>query len=142
MSLANNFQVSIEKITPLFLQYRTIVLYFLIGGSAAILDMVGFYVGYSLFDLASPLATTISVSVATLYSFLLNSFINFKTVDRLGSRFVSFVIVSGIGMLISIASLWLLNVQLGWNGNIVKIGSLPVIFLVQYLLNKKITFRQ
>ncbi len=124
-----------------FATHRTLILYFFIGVSASLIDVVGFYVFFSVLNISSPLATTGSVLIATVYAFLLNAHYNFKMTDSFWVRFASYAVVSGIGLVISAFSLWLFNVRMGFDGNMVKILSLPVIFLVQYLLNKRITFQ-
>lgn len=121
--------------------HKNLIIYFGIGVSASLIDVVGFYVLYSIFGIASPLATTYSVALATVYAFLLNAHFNFKMTDRYWLRFASYATVSGIGLVISALLLFMFNVWLGFDGNLIKILSLPIVFVVQYLLNKKITFQ-
>lgn len=122
--------------------HRTLILYFCIGASAALIDLGLFIVSHSLWQWSSPLATLFSISVATVYAFLLNSFYNFGVTDRFWLRLLSYSAVSGMGLLFSVAWLTLFNVILGVDGNLCKIVSLPFIFVLQYWLNKRITFRQ
>lgn len=124
-----------------FLRHRVLILYFFIGASASLLDLVGFFVFFSLFSIPSPIATTYSVIIATIYAFLLNAHFNFKMTDHFWLRFASYAAVSGVGLIISALMLWLLNVKMGFDGNLIKIFSLPVVFVVQYILNKRITFQ-
>lgn len=135
------FMVS-EKISHLFAKHRNIVLYFFIGVSAAVVDYGIFLVCFNIFDIPSVLSTALSIGTATLYGFLLNVKYNFKTGDRIMFRFVSYSIVSGIGMLFSVAFLYVFNVRLGYDGNVMKLLSLPFIFVIQYSINKAITFKK
>lgn len=123
-------------------RHKTLIRYFGIGVSAALLDLTVFYIGYSLVGLVSPVATLLSVGLATLYAFLLNAFFNFRQTDRLSLRFLSYAAVSGTGLLVSVGFLTLFNVHFGFNGNLVKLLSLPMIFVLQYWLNKRITFQR
>jgi putative flippase GtrA len=131
-----------EKISHLFAKHRNIVLYFFIGVSAAVVDYGIFLVCFNIFDIPSVLSTALSIGTATLYGFLLNMKYNFKTDDRVVLRFVSYSTVSGIGMLFSVAFLYVFNVRLGYDGNVMKLLSLPFIFVIQYSINKAVTFRK
>jgi len=124
-----------------FAQHRTLILYFFIGASASLIDLVGFFVFHSALGVISPLATTYSVVIATVYAFLLNAHFNFKQTDRLWLRLLSYSFVSGVGLVLSTLMLFVFNVKMGFDGNIIKILSLPVVFVVQYILNKKVTFQ-
>ncbi len=124
-----------------FAQHRTLILYFFIGASASLIDVVGFVVFHSVLEIISTLATTYSVALATVYAFLLNAFFNFKQTDRFLWRFLSYFFVSGVGLAFSALMLWLFNVVLGFDGNLIKILSLPLVFVLQYILNKKVTFQ-
>lgn len=120
---------------------RTLILYFFIGVSASLVDVVGFFLLFNLYGVPAVVATAVSVSFATIYSFVLNAKFNFKVNDRLGMRLVLFSLVSGTGLLLSAFALYVAHDTYGINGNIVKIASLPVIFVVQFLLNKHISFK-
>lgn len=124
-----------------FAQHRTLILYFFIGISASLIDVVTFFIFHSLFNVISTLATTYSVALATVYAFFLNAHFNFKQTDRFFLRLLSYSFVSGIGLVISAFMLWLFNVRLEFDGNLIKILSLPIVFMVQYVLNKKVTFQ-
>ena len=121
---------------------RTVVLYFLIGASAATVDYGVFLVLFNLAHVTSVVATAVSIGLATVYGFVLNAKYNFKTNDRLLFRFVSYATVSGIGMLFSVAFLYVFNIRMGYDGNVMKLLSLPFIFAIQYTLNKTISFRK
>lgn len=120
---------------------RTLVLYVLIGGSASLVDMIGFLTFFNLFALPAVASTMLSVSIATVYSFILNSRFNFKVSDRLQFRFLLFSLVSVSGLLLSAFALAIFHDQFGFDGNFVKILSLPAVFVLQFLLNKHITFK-
>lgn len=136
--------MSVSLVTSLeqrFVQHRTLILYFFIGASASLIDLVAFFAFHTLLDVISTLATTYSVALATVYAFILNAHFNFKQTDRFFLRFLSYSFVSGVGLVISALMLWLFNVKMGLDGNFIKILSLPVVFVVQYLLNKRVTFQ-
>lgn len=135
-----------NKLKKLFDTYfKEMFIYGLIGGGAVLIDLGLFW----MFMLAGPddstyyiyIANIIAISIAVVYSFTLNSIFNFKTRDNLWKRFISFCLVSFIGILISTAILAVASL-LGVPPNPAKIISLPFIFITQYTLNRLITFRK
>jgi len=141
MSTKVKFSVLIARLKETMASHKNLILYFFIGGSAVLIDVMFFFVFYTLFGTASPLATIYSVLLATVYAFLLNAHFNFKMTDRFWLRFLSYATVSGVGLILSVLMLEVFNVRLGFDGNLIKILSLPLVFVVQYALNKKITFQ-
>lgn len=132
----------IDFIKKLLQKYREILLYGVIGGSAALLDVGVFYLLYNFVDFSPTLATMTSVFAATIYSFTLNAFHNFRTKDRMAYRVVMFFSVSLLGLGLSALIVDYLTGVRMIDGNLAKIVSLPPIVLIQYLLNSRITFRQ
>ncbi len=126
----------------IFKKYRTVILYFIIGSSAAVLDLIIYLVLFNLFEMAAVISTIISVFSATIYGFFMNVMFNFKVYDRILFRFLSYASVSGVGIILSASMLYVFYDIIGFDGNIVKIISLPLIFLVQYTLNRYISFKK
>lgn len=126
----------------IFKKYRTVILYFIIGSSAAVLDLIIYLVLFNLFEMAAVISTIISVFSATIYGFFMNVVFNFKVYDRMLFRFLSYASVSGVGIILSASMLYVFYNILGFDGNIVKIISLPLIFLVQYMLNRYVSFKK
>jgi putative flippase GtrA len=87
-------------------------------------------------------ANTIGYNAGTICTFSLNVALNFKTRDRLLVRFLSFYSISLLGWFLSSALLWLLIERAGLG----KFESLPatlvLVVLVQYNLNRWISFRK
>lgn len=129
------------RLAQWFQARRQLVLYFFIGLSAAATDYVIFYSLHTFAGLNPVAATMISISCSTVYAFTLNAFINFKTHDNLHVRFLSYSGVSLVGMTLSAIFLFIFSEKLGFDGNIVKVLTLPPIFLVQYVLNRRFSFR-
>ena len=127
---------------PFFQKHKQIMLYFFFGCTAASFDLGVYLVLFNAFGVDPVISTIISIAVATVVGFFLNAFINFKVDDRLFLRFLSYAAVSGVGMCISSGMLYVFVTLYGYDGNIVKIVSLPVIFAVQYLLNCATSFRK
>ncbi len=123
-------------------KYVQLVRYFCIGLSAAAIDLGIFYVLVNSFGVNSIVGTAVSISFATVWAFVLNSTYNFASTDNIMLRFFSYAMVSATGLAISASAMAMLVETLGFDANFTKILSLPVIFLVQYQLNKNVTFRQ
>ncbi len=119
-----------------------LVRYFVIGVSASLIDVLIFLILFNIASLPASASTALSVATATAYGFLMNIFFNFKTKDNLFRRFALYASVSGVGLLVSALILFIITDTLGINGNITKILTLPLIFVLQYTLNKRFSFRE
>ena len=135
-----------KLIKVLFEKYfRELFLYGMIGGGAVVIDLGLFWVLFKLGggDDASTLYITIAnivaIAVAVVYSFTLNSMFTFKVRDNLLRRFLSFAAVSTVGIIISTVIL-LVMTWLGTPPTPAKIVSFPFVFIVQFTLNRLITF--
>ena len=126
----------------LFQKYKKVVIYFVFGSTAAVVDLASYLLLFNFFNVSAILSTVSSISLATIVGFVLNALINFKVCDKLLLRFASYSATSGIGMAVSVLMLYVFNDLYGFGGNIVKIISLPIIFLIQYLINSRVSFRK
>ncbi len=123
-------------------KYKRVILYFIFGCTAASVDLAIYLILFNIVHIAAVISTIISISLATIVGFTLNALINFKVTDKLLLRFLSYASVSGVGMAISSAMLYIFHDLHGFDGNLIKIISLPIIFLVQYILNTVVSFRK
>lgn len=119
---------------------QTMLTYGIIGVSAVFVDLGVFFVLFNYIHIYPVLSTIISVSVATVYSFILNTFYNFRTKDDIATRLGQFAMVSGLGMTLSALFVDAM-IAIDVNANIAKAVSLPPIVIIQYLLNSRVTFR-
>lgn len=121
-------------------RHQHLIKYFLIGGTASAIDVGLFLALFNLADTSVIVAHTVSVSTAILFSFFVNARHNFHTGDRLALRLFSFVMVCGLGFVLGY--LITIGVASVLDANIGKIVSLPFVFIFQYVLNSRITFRK
>lgn len=130
-----------QKICALYARFRNLILYGIIGAFCAGLD----FVIYSLlchFDIMPYLwANVISIHCGIFCSFILNRGYNFRVKDKVLKRFLSFYIVGLIGLGISELMLYLMVDLAAWNEIVSKLISVVVVALVQYFLNRVITFK-
>jgi protoporphyrinogen oxidase/putative flippase GtrA len=128
---------------PAFIKkHIKLIRYFFIGISASVIDVGIFWLLIDIFKLNALLSTSISIFVATVWAFLINSYYNFNVTDSPLKRFLSYSVVSAVGLVISLVALEIFAEHFGFNAKLVKIISLPFIFVVQYLLNKHFTFKK
>lgn len=122
-------------------KHEHLIKYLLIGGSASALDVIIFMVLYNVVGTTELLAHSVSVPTAVLYSFVINARHNFKTNDHWHLRMALFILACTIGYAVG----YLIiegAVMVGLGANIGKIISLPFVFVTQYVLNSRITFRE
>ncbi len=123
-------------------KYRELIVYCLIGCTGATLDFV-VYAGLTHgMELHYQIANFLSVSFGIVNNFFLNRHFNFKVKDRVGARLASFYAVGMIGWALSAALLWLFIERLSMNPLIAKLGTIVFVTVVQFSLNKFITFKK
>ena len=130
-----------QIIKHLYNKFRHLILYGIIGGVCATLDF-GIYTLLCQFAVLPYLwANVISIHCGIICSFLLNRTFNFKVKDKTTQRFVSFYVVGLIGLGISELMLYVMVTIGGWNELLCKLISVVVVALIQFVLNKYITFK-
>lgn len=124
------------------LQRKQFLLYCVIGFSGVGLDF-GLYsllIKFKLLDYQA--ANAVGYASGTLLSFVLNATFNFRVTDKIGLRLASFFGVASLGWLASAALLNLLIDQYGYDRYLAKFATLVVVVLLQYNLNRLLSFRK
>lgn len=129
-----------KSANKLYKKHRNLILYGVIGGSGALLDLIVFLVLFNVFNIPAVPATMISVLFGITNNFALNTIFNFKKTDRLWLRYISFTSVGLFGLFIS-AYILAFGEVFGFDANITKLLSIPPVVLLQYFLNRHISFR-
>ena len=121
---------------------KQFLLYCVIGAGGATLD----FGIYSLLVKTGPLdyqaANAIGYASGTLLSFILNAGFNFRVTDKIPLRLTSFFSVAFLGWLVSAGLLYLFIARLGFDKYLSKFATLIVIVLLQYNLNRLVSFRR
>lgn len=130
-----------ERIRQLYLKYRNFILYGLIGGTCAGIDFV-IYTVLCYFECNHLISNIISTHCGIFCSFLLNSYVNFKVSDKLFRRFLSFYAIGLLGLALSEGMLYLMVDMGAMNKIIAKLITVFVVALVQFFMNKFITFKR
>ena len=116
--------------------------YAIIGCSGAFLDFIIFTILIKYVCLNYLIANIISIGVGITNNFFLNSFFNFKITDNMLTRFISFFSIGMLGLFISEGLLYMFIEKLGLNNILSKLVSIFIITMIQYTLNKLITFKK
>ncbi|WP_135306641.1 GtrA family protein [Lactobacillus crispatus] len=114
-----------------------LVKYVLIGVLGLVVDF-GIYTILTHFKMNVEIANIISSTCGIINNFLWNSYTNFKVHDRMILRFISYFIVGQI----TTVSLFIFVTKLGYPHLIVKIVATFVATLIQFVINKVVTFRK
>lgn len=125
----------------LAVKHQHLLKYLVIGGTASAIDVLLFLLFYNVIGVPAIVAHSISVPASVIFSFVFNARHNFRTTDHVALRLFSFVVVAAVGYLVGLGVIELCRIQ-GIGANAGKILSLPIVFIVQYLLNSRITFRK
>lgn len=124
------------------LQRKHFLLYCVIGFSGVGLDF-GIYsllIKFKLLDYQA--ANAVGYASGTVLSFILNAKYNFRVADKIALRLVSFLGVALLGWLASAALLNLLIGHYGCDKYLSKFATLVVVVLLQYNLNRLLSFRK
>ena len=115
------------------------LLYCLCGGIGVTTDYCVYYVALT-FGVWYQAANVFGYLSGTLVSFFLNRKITFSVHDKLARRLAIFLGVAAIGYSVSALMLWLLVDTASIDARIAKLLTLPVVVLLQFFLNRRITF--
>lgn len=129
-----------HSLLSLYYRFRNLILYGIIGGFCAGLDFIVFSLLCRSDIMPYLWANVISIHCGIFCSFILNRGYNFRVKDKVLRRFLSFYIVGLIGLGISELMLYLMVDIAQWNEIACKLMSIVVVALVQYILNRFITF--
>ena len=132
----------IARLGQLIAARRRFVVYTVIGLSGVLLDYVLFLLLTRWVGLHHQLANAISTSAGIINNFILNAWLNFRVRDRLIRRFLGFYAVGLSGMGATALLLFLFVDLLQFSPALVKLGSLVVVLLLQYNLNRWLAFRR
>lgn len=121
--------------------FLQLVKYALIGILGLIVDF-GVYMIFTYFNVDVEIANVISSTCGIINNFFWNSYTNFKVHDRLLLRFISYFLVGQITTVFTTGSLFIFVTKLGFPYLVVKIVATFVAVLIQFVINKVITFRK
>lgn len=132
----------INLILAILKKYRVLVVYCVIGCTGATLDFL-VYAGLTSFvGLHYQFANFIGVTFGIVNNFIWNYYFNFKVRNHFFLRLASFYGVGMVGCTLSAGCLWLFVEKFALNTLIAKLGTIFFVTIVQFCLNKFITFKR
>ena len=142
LNLSKNMETLKNKVSTIYKRFRNLIVYGFLGGFCAALDFAIFTLLCHFEIMPYLFANVISTHIGIFTSFLLNRSYNFKVKDKTLLRFLSFYAVGLIGLGLSSILLWLMVDKAQWNKLVCKLITIVVVSLVQFVLNKFVTFKQ
>lgn len=118
------------------------ILYCLIGAAGVSLDFGVYSALVGLLALQYQIANVIGYASGTVLSFFLNARYNFRTRDWWTLRFFSFCTVAFLGWAASAAILYVTVARMEWNKYLAKLITIGVVVVLQYNLNRLVSFRK
>lgn len=122
--------------------FKQLVGYVLIGGIGLVVDFGIFFLLVHYTKINVELANFISSSCGLINNFFWNSFLNFKVHDHMLRRFIEYYLIGQITTLFTTACLFIFVTWLGFDKIIVKVIATFVATLIQFIINKLITFNK
>ncbi len=126
----------------LYNKFHHLFLYGIIGVFSSGLDFLIYSFLTEVVDLYYLFSNVISVCAGILTSFTLNRLYNFKVKDKAKRRFLIFFSVGLLGLFFSSLILYFCIQFMHLNEMLSKLLSIVLVVFVQFLLNKKITFKK
>jgi len=131
----------LQFINTVFVKYRQFILYGIIGATSAGLDFIIYFVLCDS-NVNYQIANAISTHIGIFCSFLLNRYFNFKVKDKFFKRFLSFYIIGLVGLALTWLLLFTSVEIIGINELVAKLIAIFAVAIVQFILNKFITFKK
>ena len=121
--------------------FNQLVKYVLIGILGLVVDFGTYWILTDI-NINVEIANMISSTCGIINNFFWNSYTNFKVHNRMFLRFISYFLVGQITTVFTTISLFIFASKLGFSHLIVKVIAMIVATLIQFVLNKFVTFRK
>lgn len=115
--------------------------YAVVGGIGASSDILLYTVLYT-FGINYQIANVSGYLLGTLLSFILNRHYTFNVKDDVLKRLITFLSVAFVGYICSALLLYVLVQHFGTHAILAKILTLGLVLIIQFTLNKHITFKK
>jgi putative flippase GtrA len=130
------------SLTTLFQKNRQFLLYCVFGGSGVTLDFITYSAVVRWGGGHYQIANGIGYAAGTALSFALNARFNFKTLNWLPLRLISFFSVATLGWATSAGFLHITVRRMGLDKYLAKVLTIFVVVPLQYNLNRLFSFRK
>ena len=116
--------------------------FYCVCGGMGVASDLGLYLVLIYYDVDYQAANIFGYSLGTLVSFSLNRLITFCVKDKVFHRLAFFIAVAALGYCLSAIMLWLLVDVAGFQTDLSKVATLPLVLVLQFTLNRYVTFRE
>lgn len=123
-------------------KFKEFIKYCLIAAVGGILDLLLFITLHAYTGIHIQIINLISMFTGVTTNFILNYHFNFKAHSKFFRRYLSFLTIGATGFLIVSIAVFIFVQHLGLNALIVKISATMFATVLQYLLNRYISFRK
>ncbi|MBO4488755.1 MAG: GtrA family protein [Bacteroidales bacterium] len=127
--------------SKLYSQHRNFILYGLIGGICTLVDFLVFYLLQKA-GVHYLLDNVISYHCGIICSFFMNRHYNFKIKDKTATRFISFYLISLLGLVVCEMLLWLFVDGFNLNNLLSKLLATILVGIAQFICVKHFTFKK
>ncbi|MDD3738989.1 MAG: GtrA family protein [Lentimicrobiaceae bacterium] len=112
-----------------------------VGGSGVIVDFGVTYLCKEKLRIQKYVSNAIGFTVAATTNYILNRIWTFQSNNpQIGKEYLSFIIISLIGLAINTFILWVLHKKFGWNFYFSKLFAIGVVTIWNFFANLLITF--
>jgi putative flippase GtrA len=112
-----------------------------VGGSGVIVDFGVTYLCKEKLRIQKYVSNAIGFTVAATTNYILNRIWTFQSKNpQIGREYLSFIIISLIGLAINTFILWVLHKKFGWNFYLSKLFAIGVVTIWNFFANLLITF--
>lgn len=113
----------------------------IVGGSGVFVDFGFTYLFKEIFKVNKYVANSIGFIIAASSNYILNRIWTFESTNQdIPLEYVSFILVSSVGLLINNLALWIFHEKLKFNFYLSKIGAIGVATVWNFLANYLYTF--
>ena len=122
-------------------KFKEFIKYCMIAAVGGILDLLLFIMLHTYTGIHIQIVNLVSMFTGVTTNFILNYHFNFKAHSKFFRRYFSFLTIGTADFLVVSIAVFIFVQQLGWNAIIVKISATMFATVIQYLLNRYISFR-
>ncbi len=118
--------------------------YFLVGGMAAIVEWVSFFVCNKIITMNYLLATVFAFILATFANWVIGRKTIFRKANELKNRFTEIrlvYLVSGTGLILNLILMYFLVEHFMFNAMFAKIAATGIVFLWNFLMRKYYVYK-
>ena len=128
-------------IKNLYNRYQQFIKYAFFGGIGVLSDIT-LYALFIILGINYQIANAAGYLIGTLLSFILNRHYTFDVKDYMFKRLITFLSIASVGYICSAFLLYIFVQLVGIHAILAKVLTLGLVLMIQFTLNKRITFKK